>query len=543
MENAHRQLNSLILILLAIIYISVRLLAWNNSVVVEDHDSISLLLRIRSIINHGFNQIVNWNADATPFYPVIGALCSLPGWSEETGARLGSLIFSLILFIAFVGFNRQFTDNRSLIFGLIFLCLNPVLIYLSISILTEPSYISLVFVGICLFLTQYKNPSVFKGILLGFIFGLAFLNRTEGILYLLILPFMQGLHAILDSTKQYKFKNFCNWTVAFSLTFLAMAVPQIWNVSHKMGKIAINGRQAWMTILSSSVGKSYEEKIYGLDYSKKQINLRYLQGHPKALNELSNREKSTKYFQYIKRITKNILYFFQEKVPILIGPFGILFFGLGVLSILNSGQNFEIIFILIFLFTCLIGPLMHNVVVRHIAIITPIMLLIQGVGVSYLYNQLKQQFENYNHAKYLILVVLFIHFIAGTVIPLAKKIEDREYINSEYSISILKEPVRIINELKSNKLSKPVTIVARKTYLAYYADANYFHAPYTTYNKFVKYCQLNDVDFIFLQHKLLKKYPFLNSFTEGKIADDFRLIHAETDLKGNKIELYRVIKN
>ncbi len=299
-------------LILFLIYLGLRILAWNSSVLVEDHDSIANLMRMRNIIDFDFKQIMNWNADATPLYPVWGAICSLPGWSLESSARFGSLMSSLFLFLVFVGVGKHITDRKSILFGLLFLCLNPVLIYLSVSILTEPTYIALVTMGFWVFLVQHKNPGVGKTIILGIICGLAFLNRTEGILYLAIFPIMQGTHLLFTGSKQYGIKNYCIWTIAFSISFLAIAVPQIVNVSYKMGTFAINGRQAWAVILNNPDGKSYEEKIYGLDYSQDQINIWYIQENPEVLSKLTYKKNITQYVQYLKNIAENIRSFTRK---------------------------------------------------------------------------------------------------------------------------------------------------------------------------------------------------------------------------------------
>ncbi len=182
---------------------------------------------------------------------------------------------------------------------------------------------------------------------------------------------------------------------------------------------------------------------------------------------------------------------------------------------------------------------MHNVVIRHIAVIVPVMMLIQGIGVSFLYDQLKQSFQTHLYAKFLIIALLSFHFIAGTAIPFVKKNIYRQYNNTEYSIDILKEPIKIVNEFVKSEKSKLVTIAARKTYLAYYADAKYINIPYTTYEKLVKYCEFNNIDFLFLQHRMISSYPFLKEFLKSQPPSHFSLLYSIED-KGYKIELYLV---
>ena len=81
-----------------------------------------------------------------------------------------------------------------------------------------------------------------------------------------------------------------------------------------MGQLAINGRQVWVQILNNPDGKSYEEKIYGLDYSKDQINLLFLQSHAEAARQLKT---SVGPLTYLKTIVRNSIAFYEDRLGFL----------------------------------------------------------------------------------------------------------------------------------------------------------------------------------------------------------------------------------
>lgn len=63
--------------------------------------------------------------------------------------------------------------------------------------------------------------------------------------------------------------------------------------------------------------------------------------------------------------------------------------------------------------------------------------------------------------------------------------------------------------------------------------------PYTDYAGLVKYCDLNQVDFVFLEHRKIKKFPFLKAFLKEHVPLEFSLLYKGADALGYNIELYR----
>jgi hypothetical protein len=77
--------------------------------------------------------------------------------------------------------------------------------------------------------------------------------------------------------------------------------------------------------------------------------------------------------------------------------------------------------------------------------------------------------------------------------------------------------------------------------LGYFANAEGVAIPYADYDAFVRYCALNDVDLVFLQHNLIQQFPFLKRFREGDFEDHFQLLYRGVDTAGETLELYRRI--
>lgn len=249
-------------------YTALRILAWTNTPLLEDHDSIVYLRSIELVGSQGLQGLLGLSADSTPFYPVFGALFHSLVDSTEIGARLCSLFFSCVLFLAVWGIGKQIAKPLPVAIGLLVLAISPFFIRLSYSVLTEPSYIAIVYLGFCVFLSQYRRPGLFGAAIAGLLFAFAFLNRVEGILFLGVIPLFQLMHFLFDKERKYSAKLLASWIAVFALAFSILSIPQIARVSDEMGGFFLNGRQIWSVILNHPDGKSYEEKIYGLDFIK-----------------------------------------------------------------------------------------------------------------------------------------------------------------------------------------------------------------------------------------------------------------------------------
>lgn len=367
------------------VYLALRVVAWNNTPVLEDHDSVGYLNNVRIFLTFDPKQVANISPVSTPFYPFCSGLWSLLAGSPETGARLCSLSFSCLLFVAIAGIGRRIAKPLEVSIGLAIVVFSPVLIRLSYAVLSEPSYIGMIYLGFWLFMREYEDPRLWSGALLGIIVGLCFLNRLEGILYAASIPVLQLIHYMVTQERRYSLKRLSMWTTLFFFAFMLVAVPQVWRVSEQMGSFALNGRQAWSLIMNSPDGRSYEQKIYGLQYDPGQINIEYLVRHPEARRELvSDAGLVANAISYLKLALVNLDTLNQERLGQLIGSFGMLFFAFGLLALSQSRQRFEVFLLLAFICIGLVAPLLHNVDLRHIAVIAPLIMVVEGIGIVFM---------------------------------------------------------------------------------------------------------------------------------------------------------------
>lgn len=521
-------------------YLIVRIVGWNNTVLLEDTDSLGNIRWIKEFLTFDLHKIIDIDPDFTPFYLFFSAIFSLLTGTVETGARLCSFLFSIVLFFSFAGIGKHLAKPYELLLASVLLAFSPVLISLSYAVLTEPSYIATVYLGLWLFWTQYKAPTLGKAVLMGIVFGLCFLNRLEGIIYLAVIPFFQVVHYIFFKGRAYTLKTLLIWSLLYVGTFSAVIAPQVWRVSNIVGEFALNGRQVWSIVLNNPDGKSYREKIHGLDYSPGERNIVYLKRHPEAWKKMVSTFDPG---DYIRTVIENLRDMKRHRLSELIGYTGLVFFIFGLFYLYRTGRIYEAFIICCFIGASLVPPLLHNVVLRHIAVIAPLMLLVIAMGVNYVSSFLSERTGRQKILPYALSMCFVFLMIGLSVKPLWAIVINPPTYNKEYSPEKLKEPVRLVKSIVKSEIGHEAVIVADTGYLAHYADAKQEYMPYANLDALLKYIDLKNADFLYLQEDRLKKSPFYQEYLDSGLPSNYVLIYSGTDAYGGRVELYRILRH
>ena len=534
MENRYRY--ALYLFPVLVLYLITRILGWLNGPFFEDHDSIAYLLDAQHYLSLDGRENRVLSPDHTPFYPFLTAVLARTGLTPETAARLVSLLSSIVLFGALVVLARQVGTALAVAAGLLIVSLNPVLIRLSYSVLTEPSYIATVYLGLAVFWASCTQPRAWIGGLLGIVFGLCFLNRTEGILYLVVIPVLQAAHFVWLGRSHYGPGRLAGWAVAFAVCFMLIAGPQIWNVSSKMGSPALNGRQAWTLMLNAWPGRSYEEKVYGLDFSESEINLKRIHVDRELRQQLAGSGGINVTYS-VRKVLLNVNELYQQRLGELLGPFVIVFCAFGLVKLYRDGRRFEAFSALAFIGAALAAPLVHNVVIRHIAVIAPIMIMLAGIGIVYAAQLLRDRARGQQ-----LVAALFVLLATGSFAwDIKGVLADPDRPNPDgYRPQDLAAVSTVIRQLAETELGRPAVLIARRKYLAYHTGSQDIELPYTDYAGLLKFCRINKIDFLYLVHQQsVLARPFMADFLQDRPPAPFRLVHRSTNADGTTAELYR----
>jgi len=524
----------------SIAYLALRLVALLRARFVEDHDSMLYLFQIDQVNAKGLGVVWDFGVDANPFFSVASAPLSALLGSAEVGARMTSLAFSLLLLIALFDIGRRIGTPVAAALGLLFVAFNPTLINLSHAVLTEPTFIAIFYVAVWIFWIQYGDPRPGLAALLGLVAALAFITRLEGILYLAFFPALQCLHYFFFRNGRYDTRRLIRWNAAFVLGFAVLAVTEVGRVSQQVGRLALNGRQAWVALLNNGQG-GYEESIYGLDYDPGTINIDHVLGNPQAMSSV---ESAIDPGTMLRRVVFNFDELVSVRLSELIGALALALFGLGLLELWLGGRRFEALSVLAMIGVGVAGPLAHTVSPRHVAIVVPIMLLTGGLGAVLLIRSVLPR-AGHAQARYALTGLVALAVLVGWAYPLSVTIRGLDRPNLGYDPADFTGPAEIVRSLRSEP-DRPPVIVARHAYFPYYAGAGLgLPLPHTDYEGLVEYSRINGAEFLYLVHDRPVPDPderlFMAEFAGEQAPPEFELLYRGTSGLGQKVELYRFL--
>lgn len=529
-----RMLKSPAILLALGLYLAVRCLTWWNAPDLEDHDSIWYLTDARAIAEQGASALTTLSPDTSPGYPVLAALVARIVGDVELGARLTSLAMSLLLLAVVCAIMRRWSDSRHTAYALLLIAVSPPLVRLSYSVLSEPTYIALVYLGWWVLLKGVDDLRWWRGLIAGAIFGLAFLTRFEAIVYLLGVPLLLLLDALITRGQSpAQSGRRWQWLAAFATAFILIIAPQVTRVSQQMGEFSLNGRELWFQILNAPDGRTYEEKLYGLDFAPGTINLTYLQQHPKARPQVT---RSVALSNLGSALIKNIKDFYHQQLGEMAGPLVVVFFVCGLLGMIGAGQLRWAVQALAFLAISIAAPLAGVALPRHLAIMLPCALMVAGIGIGYLADATARAFGR-NHSFARIAAMLWLGIAMGFATLELAKLNLRP--DALFEAADYRAPAALVAREQQARAGEPVVIASRDKYFTYHVDATYVPLPFASYEKLVAYLTLNGVEFLFLEERSLEDQPFLSRFENPAAPADFDLLYAGKDTWGRAIRLYR----
>jgi len=532
---------TLVLGAITIAYLAIRLLVWSNSPQLEDHLSIVYLNQAATIQSGDAENILNMTPDSTPAYPILVAGASSVLESPEQGARWVSFLFSCLLFISILSIGRRYSSNAAVAVGLLLVAFNPEIVRISFGVLTEPVYMGLVYFGIWQYFKYFESPNWKNAAWLGLIFSAAYLCRWEGILFLAVIPAIQGMHCLFSNSRDYSLKTYIQWSFGFAVSFVALSLPHVWRISSIMGQFSINGREVWSVLEGLPVEGSIYQKVYKLSFDPGIINLFYLRFHPEALNGSGTETGFLPMLvQSLKVAIGNFVVFYNSLLGELVGAAVLVFFGVGILALLAKGKGFYLSAFFLFIGAFLSVPLLDQVSMRQIIIVAPLVMLVAGVGVvsfsTYLAKALPVRPRGFQH----LFVLAFAFGMVGiNAFPLRSMYVQPDQVNGEYRADDYRELIAAIESQPD--FSRGVTkVVARKKYLAHFVGAKILPIPFSDYQSLVKYLKINLVDYLLIEESHLKGYPYYDNFSSDNSLPGFELVKSSIDYKGNPQRLYRV---
>lgn len=521
-------------------FVGIRIPILQANVLFTDHDSVSFLTSINTIAGHTPADLEYRSADFLPLFPYWAALVSrVSGMSAEHSAQTVSLIMTSLSLVAVLSLVRlHFSNCVVLITGLL-ISFCPKLAQLDTAMLTDPMYVSIVYIALFVYERRpAARASWRQAVLLGLLLGLGFLTRSEGILWVAVLPAWHLLSLWWNEDLRFEWLNGIAWSAIFLVVFGAVISFHVWSVSQKMGKVALNGRQAWLALLNEPTEAEYEEKLRGLRFSSTEINLTYLMSHPEAADELA--KPASAVIPHVKNTLYSVTQLFDFPIHMLPGPMNMLFGGVGLLIVMGMArfQRFGL-FVALCLALLVPGIVYAAFSVRYLLISMPGIMICSAVGLVTLCGVLADTLLRFVPAlprRLALLTAGVMLTFASGAFPLYNMIAQPDTEHLHYSMARLQVLADAIEPHRPAD-RHPLT-VSRTAYFPYFARTKQIANPWASYEELVDYCRQNNADFFLYQASSDRTFPYAAAFEQGDPAD-FELL-TETGSSFGKEAIYRV---
>lgn len=533
-------------VVVGLVYVGLRVAAWSKTTILEDYDSIGFLDESAVWRSFDASRLATLSPDSTPLYPLLSALLSFALPSLELATRSVSFLASLGLFAVFLKFGRELLGWQATLVAAALVAVNPNLIALSFAVLTEPLHIAIVYLGLWIYWRGRGSTRLTPALLCGVVFALAFLDRTESIVFLVLVPVLKLAQWVLGERQRAELKRIAVWCSVYSAVFMLVISPQVISVSDKLGHPAINGRQLWFAIINNPDGRSENEKIFGLDYTPSTTNLVHLQSHPQLATQLAAESKAS-LWGTAKVAIDNVWMLVRWRLRDLVGWLVLCAFVWGYVRLWSSRRH-------VFVFLTLVGggllagPIAYNVIMRHVAIVIPLLLLLAAYGVLDLGERASRWLPRVSPKLALagpagLVVAVTVWRQAGQIASVLQPAR----ANGDYDVDGLQKPLALTKSM-AKELGRQPMVCAARSYLSVFTGASFVPLPFTRYDRLPRYLADNHVDLLFLELGLVNKAPFEPFPLVREILNDgaakgggmLELIYRGPGVNGADYLLYRV---
>ena len=173
-----------------------------------------------------------------PLFPLLISGASFLTSNYTLAGRLVSLVFGAFLPLPAFGIASRLFNRRVGFIAAALFILHPLLVSLSVTVMTEGPYATLLLSAVYAVLCALDSPSLRMWSLVGAVFGIAYLLRPEAVAPLLIAVFFA-----VTATQGVLFARFRRAAVAI-LVFLALASPEVAFIYQKTGSLRLETKSA-----------------------------------------------------------------------------------------------------------------------------------------------------------------------------------------------------------------------------------------------------------------------------------------------------------
>lgn len=485
--------NKIVILLLFLLALFVRLYFLSYPKIIESDGVIYTRLAESLIKGEGFIDLDGGKSTIIrPLYPILIGVTDKIIHNLEVSGRIISIFFGSLIPLMIYLISKDIFERKTAILSAIFIAISPITASASIEVMTEAVYTFVISSGIlCLYYALKKGVN-FKFFIAGFIWGLSYLTRPEGIGYLILC-----LLLVI-------FVNFIKASLGRRIIFASWFI---------FG--------AFFTVFPLLI---YLRISFGTWIPSPEI--RYL-----GPIDLTAYLRNLYYSLYLREI------------PSIFSPLLIILFGIGLLRcIFAEGKIKENIYLLSFAFyPFLIYPWNTKILFfcRHFTIILPLLYIWVAVGLREFFRLISEVKYERNLRTYFLsfsIILVLADFMPRLIAPLKNRDKFLE-CPLEY---------KVVGKWIKENLGKNRLTISPMREIVFYSQARRLGIPkdLNTYAELIRYAKNSNSEYIIIDKRYTAKlYPWLSFLLEEKsMPHELELVYKWDQKPEYKVVVYKIMR-
>jgi 4-amino-4-deoxy-L-arabinose transferase-like glycosyltransferase len=480
-----------------------------------------------------------------PLFPLLIAALSFFTHDYEWAGRIASLIFQTTVPLAVLGIASRLYNRTTGLVAALLAVFSPLLVNLSFLVLSEAIYIALLFWAIYAVLLAFERPSIGRYLVVGGLFGLAYLTRQEAVAPLFVAAFLTLCLASGSWVSRGK------WAAAALAMFAIVALPEVIHLFRVTGAIRLEEKSSLFYVeqARTSIAESNGEAMPG-EWAEHSVN------DDAERTGTSNRPE----VEVVKearvnrhQLAHNIKLGVKRNIPMLLQQLSATWMGapflpaLAFLGFLRRPWKHAMIpshlYMVLVPLTAVMATFSFSgwTAIRYYFVFIPFLLIwaasgVVGVGLwtSATLSSARWSWVAPALSRW---VVAGLAALLVTVYPL-DGVRSLWYLQQDSRAA-----TQVIKQLGlwiAKQQDRQVKIMDRSTPLAFHANAKWVNAPYTAKGEVaMHFLDKENVDYVILRQG--NKYtPYYQAWLANGIPDArAQLVKVVTDASGNEIRVYR----
>jgi hypothetical protein len=503
--------------------------------ILSDHDSAGYIVRAREIFSGGsvFDALV------VPGYPLLIGLWAKIVGNDILAARVASIASgAAVTAVAYLLGNRFWGRAVGVTAGVL-IALNVALIDVSVSEYSESTYVLVTFLALAVTMWAASSGSLGLWLLAGIVAGLCYWVRPEGVVYLMLLPFLGLCHSLWKQRRLSRRTalNLAVFVVAGSL----LVLPNVLFIHNEMGVWSINGRTALAALIH---GEAQQDPLY---YERAVGQLtpdRLSTMQDDGLQHVSMTEsvRSNPVFK-LKEMIRN----WEKTYRLLPSVFPltlVLFVGTLLVGAWTFGSGWPVLFLAGAMTPWIFVYPLYEIDFENLAPIVPILTMGAAIGLVSVARRLSEasegRIQRFSAARsstvFLVALVFLAHFPeALTYLQTVRNPDQLAQGREDHPIN------REAGAWVDRNLPSQARLMARKGFIPLYGNRRDTELPFAEYEDVIYHARATGIEYLVMEESLRWARPQLDALFETPTEfRELELVYSNESVPGRGVLIFRI---